>query len=214
MTGCMEIGAIGTTRRARIDRVFRMRGNAIRRGHHAETSTRQRPLAVNSLKLAGCYQSFAVPLRAFLARHTRSIHDAEDLAQEVFLRVWRTGVRSDIRHQRAFVYKAANNLLKDRNRRTYTRMMRNAIPAVDTELPDCADEPSGLLESAQMLAVFNTTLAGLRPSTRTAFLMYRVEVRSQAQIAAEMRISVSMVEKHINYAMTALRHAGIDPSDR
>jgi RNA polymerase sigma-70 factor (ECF subfamily) len=164
---------------------------------------------VNSLQLVSCYQSFAVPLRAFLARHTRSIHDAEDLAQEVFLRVWRTGVRSDIRHQRAFVYKAANNLLKDRSRRTYTRMMRNAVPAIDAELPDRTAEPSGLLESAQMLAVFNTTLAGLRPSTRMAFLMYRVEVRSQAHIAAEMGISVSMVEKHISCAMAALREAGI-----
>jgi RNA polymerase sigma-70 factor (ECF subfamily) len=169
---------------------------------------------VDSLQLASCYQSFAVPLRAFLARHTRSIHDAEDLAQEVFLRVWRAGVRSDIRHQRAFVYKAANNLLKDRSRRTYTRMMCNAVPAVDAELADCATEPSGLLESAQMLAAFNTTLAGLRPSTRMAFLMYRVEVRTQAQIAAEMGVSVSMVEKHISCAMRALREAGIDSSDR
>jgi RNA polymerase sigma-70 factor (ECF subfamily) len=169
---------------------------------------------VNSLQLVSCYRSFAVPLRAFLARHTRSIHDAEDLAQEVFLRVWRTGVRSDIRQQRAFVYKAANNLLKDRSRRTYTRMMRNAVPAVDAELPDRTAEPSGLLESAQTLAAFNTTLAGLRPSTRTAFLMYRVEVRSQAQIAAEMGISVSMVEKHVSCAMAALREAGIAGGER
>jgi RNA polymerase sigma factor (sigma-70 family) len=166
--------------------------------------------AIRPAQLVSCYQSFAAPLRAFLVRQTRSTHDAEDLAQEVFLRMWRMGAGSEVRHQRALVYKTANNLLKDRSRRFYTRMMHNAVPAVDVELVDCATEPSGLLESAQTLAAFNTTLAGMRPATRQAFLMYRVEVRSQSQIAAEMRISVSMVEKHISYAMAALREAGIE----
>jgi RNA polymerase sigma factor (sigma-70 family) len=165
-------------------------------------------------QLASCYRSFAVPLRAFLARRTRSIHDAEDLTQEVFLRLWRMSRQSEVRHQKAFVYKTAHNLLKDRSRRGYTRMMRNAVPVTDLELVDCAAEPSVMLESAQTLAMFNAILAGLRPNTRVAFLMHRVEVRPQAQIAAEMGISVSMVEKHISYAMAALREAGIESCER
>src|SRR5580698_3288572 len=85
-------------------------------------------------QLASCYQSFDAPLRAFLARETRSIQDAEDLAQEVFLRVWRMGGRGEIRHLKAFVFKTATNLLKDRSRRTYTRMMSRAVPAADLDL--------------------------------------------------------------------------------
>jgi len=159
--------------------------------------------------LASCYRSFAAPLRTFLERHTRSVHDAEDLAQEVFLRMCRMGAQAEVRHLRGFVYKTANNLLKDRNRRTYTRMMRNAVPAATVEWVDWENEPSGLLESAQTLAVFCVALDNLQPTTRTAFLMYRFEGCTQAEIAAAMGISASMVEKHISYAMTALRNAGI-----
>jgi RNA polymerase sigma factor (sigma-70 family) len=161
-------------------------------------------------RMTSCYRSFGVPLRAFLARHTRSIHDAEDLAQEVFLRMWRVGTHSEIHHLKALVFKTANNLLKDRSRRTYTRMMRNAVSTIDLELPDVTDEPSSLLESLQTLSVFTQTLADLRPSTRTAFLLYRFESYSHTQIAAQMAISVSMVEKHVSYAMAALRSAGIE----
>lgn len=163
-------------------------------------------------RMTTCYQSFGVPLRAFLTRHTRSIQDAEDLAQEVFLRMWRVGTHNEIHHLRGLVFKMANNLLKDRSRRTYTRMMRNAVSTLDLELPDVANEPSYLLESLQTLTVFSQTLAKLRPGTRTAFLLYRLESHSQAQIAAQMGISVSMVEKHISYAMAALRGAGIECS--
>lgn len=168
----------------------------------------------DTARMASCYQSFGAPLRAFLARHTRSIQDAEDLAQEVFLRLWRMDANSEIRHLKAFVFKTASNLLKDRSRRTYTRMMRNAVSASDLELPDCAAEPCGMLESLQTLSAFSQTLAELRPSTRTAFLLYRLEARSHAQIAVEMGISVSMVEKHVSYAMAALRRAGIEAGER
>lgn len=161
-------------------------------------------------RMNSCYRSFGGPLRAFLARHTRSIHDAEDLAQEVFLRLWRLGTHSEIRHQKALVFKTANNLLRDRSRRTHTRMMRNAVSALDLELPDLGTEPSCLLESSQTLGIFLSTLAELRPSTRTAFLLYRFEAYSHAQVAARMGVSVSMVEKHVSYAMTALRGAGIE----
>lgn len=56
--------------------------------------------------------------------------------------------------------------------------------------------------------------AGLRKRGRDAFLQYRLEARSHAEIAANMGVSVSMVEKHVSYAMTALRGAGVEYHDR
>jgi RNA polymerase sigma factor (sigma-70 family) len=156
-----------------------------------------------------CYRSFAAPLRAFLRRRTRSVHDAEDLTQEVFLRMCRMEGEGEIRHLKGLVYKMANNLLKDRSRRSYTRVMRNAVSADSLEFEDCASEPSGEIEVAQMIAALFTTLGNLRPTARTAFLMYRIEGCSQAEVAAALGISASMVEKHVSYTMTALREAGI-----
>jgi len=165
-------------------------------------------------QMAECYKCVDAPLRAYLARQTRSIHDAEDLAQEVFLRLWRVGGRSEIHSLKAFAFKTATNLLKDRSRRTYTRMLRNAVPVADVDLPDFGGEPSSVVESLQTLAVIAKVIAGLRQTTRDAFLQYRLEARSHAQIAANMGVSVSMVEKHVSCAMTALRDAGVEYQDR
>lgn len=160
--------------------------------------------------MANCYRSFGAPLRAFLTRHTRSVHDAEDLAQEVFLRLWRRGACDEIRSLKAFAFKTATNLLRDRGRRTYTRMMRNSTPAADMDWPDMGAEPCSVIESQETLIAFAQALARQRPTTQMAFLLYRLEGCSHAQIAARMGISVSMVEKHVSYCMSALRDAGFE----
>jgi len=165
-------------------------------------------------QLAESYACLHAPLCAFLASHTHSIHDAEDLAQEVFLRLWRMEDESQIRSLKAFAFKIASNLLKDRGRRTYTRMMRNSVPAGALELADSAGEPCGVVEGQQTLAAFEAAVDGMRPSSRQAFLLYRLEARSHGEIAQQMGISVSMVEKHVSTAMTALRTAGIECRDR
>lgn len=160
-------------------------------------------------QLAEVFNGLGAPLRAFLAQQTRSPDDAEDLVQEIFLRLWRMSGRSEIRSLKAFAFKMACNLVKDRSRRTYTRMMRNAVPVSEMQISDeCEGDPSGVVESLQTLAIMAQTLAQLRPSTREAFLLYRIEACSHAEIAARMGISVSMVEKHVSQAMAALRRAG------
>jgi RNA polymerase sigma-70 factor (ECF subfamily) len=169
---------------------------------------------VRSERVADMYQCLDAPLRAFLTQQTRSVHDAEDLTQEVFLRLWRMDARSEIRSLKAVAFKMAENLLKDRSRRTYTRMMRAAVSAADMQLSDIGGEPSSVVESLQTLAIVAEAIAQLRPSTREAFLLYRLEVCSHAQIAARMGISVSMVEKHVSVATAALRSAGVEYRDR
>ncbi len=165
--------------------------------------------AADSDEITHCYRNFEAPLRAFLTRQTRCASDAEDLAQETFLRLLRMDDRGEIRSIKAFLYKTATNLIRDRVRRTYTRMMRGAVSASEVELLDTATEPSKCVESMQTAALFAQTMASLRPNTRQAFLLCRLSDCSHAQIAQQMGVSVSMVEKHVSAAMTALRVAGI-----
>jgi len=164
--------------------------------------------------ISHCYRDFDAPLRAFLARRTRSAAEAEDLAQETFLRLLRMDDRNGIRSIKSFLFKTATNLARDRVRRSHTRMMRGAVPANEVDLPDSGSEPSKNLESMQAAAVFTQVLNELRPSTRQAFLLYRLEACSQAEIARQMGISVSMVEKHVSMAMAALQRAGIGTGAR
>lgn len=160
-------------------------------------------------EIAAWYRSFDRPLGAFLLRATRSQADAEDLKQEAFLRLWHAHSHSHIDNPRAFLFTTAANLVKDRSRRAYTRMARTAVCVKDIDIPDFASEPSRIAESGQVFAQIVQTLAGLHPNTQKAFLLDRVQLHSQAEIAAQMCITVSMVEKHIRNAMTALERDGI-----
>jgi RNA polymerase sigma factor (sigma-70 family) len=161
--------------------------------------------------MSDVFQGLDAPLRAFLTQQTRSLDDAEDLAQEIFLRLWRMGERSEIRCVKSFAFKMACNLVKDRSRRVYTRMMRQSVPAGEVQISDMGEgEPSSVVHFQQLLAIVANTLAKLRPATREAFLLYRVEAWSHAQIAQHMGISVSMVEKHVSQANAALRNAGVE----
>jgi len=170
---------------------------------------------VASQQMVDVFQGLDAPLRAFLAQQTRSLDDAEDLVQEIFLRLWRMGARGEIRSLKAFAFKMACNLLKDRSRRTYMRILRQAVPAGEVQLSDKGEgEPSGVVQSLQMLGIVAETLAKLRPSTRDAFLLYRIESWSHARIATHMGVSVSMVEKHVGRATAALRNAGVEYSER
>lgn len=166
---------------------------------------------VASQQMIDVFQGLDAPLRAFLAQQTRSLDDAEDLVQEIFLRLWRMGERSEIRSLESFAFKMACNLVKDHSRRTYTRMMRQAVSVSEVQLSDMGEsEPSNAVQSQQMLGIVAATMTKLRPSTREAFLLHRMEAWSQARIAAQMGISVSMVEKHVSQATAALRNAGVE----
>jgi RNA polymerase sigma factor (sigma-70 family) len=161
------------------------------------------------MELARCYQDLNASLHEYLVRNTRSQHDAEDLAQEVYLRLARMRCLAAIDDQRAFVFRAAKNLLRDRFRRAQTRSKRDEPESVALNLSDLSSEPSLVFESLEMLEQLEQVLDSLKATTRRAFLRHRVEQCAHVEIAAEMGVSISMVEKHVKTATAALRAAGI-----
>jgi RNA polymerase sigma factor (sigma-70 family) len=160
---------------------------------------------MESNEVVAAYRRHHPALHAFLLRGSRASHEADDLAQEVYLRLARMKSCAPIRNPKAFLFKTAVNLLRDRSRRSYTRMIAKSVSIHDLDLVDACAEPSRILESWQRLSAAAVAVAGLKPATRRAFLLSRLEAKSYAQIAAEMDISTSMVEKHLSAAIAALR---------
>ena len=158
-----------------------------------------------AVPLCARFATLESELRGYLLRRTGCPADTQDLMQDVFLRLWRHPPGTEIRSFRALAFKIAQNLLNDRTRRFRTRMAAAVLALCETELADSANEPDRNLEAQQTLAALFATLGQMRVETRRAFWLHRIESWSHAQIAAEMGISVSMVEKHVGYAMSALR---------
>lgn len=151
---------------------------------------------------------FHGPLRRFFASYRLTPADVDDLTQEVFMRLAGPGLPTDLRRPDAFVFTLARNLVRDRARRSHTRCSATSIPFDDVDLACGLPTPEEALEQQERLQHVARAIDSLSPRTRQAFLLQRVHGCSYAEIAAEMNVSVSMIEKHVMAAIAALR--GLD----
>jgi RNA polymerase sigma factor (sigma-70 family) len=155
--------------------------------------------------LGDLHNRYCAPLKRYFQNYRLSLADAEDLAQEVFVRLASLESCMMLRRPEAFIFTLARNLVRDRARRLHIRAAARSIGLHGLELCCARPTPEERLELEQELAHAERVLAALKPSARAAFVMHRVHGESYAAIASQMKVSVSMVEKHIMSATSLLR---------
>ena len=139
--------------------------------------------------------------------------DADDLAQECYLRLQRCEHLLVLRDPKAFLFRVAVNLLTDRARQQARRQRDLQRLGVTVHFEDAADVPCGAaalddaLAAEQALGSITTAIERLPAKCRRALLMQRIEGLSHEEIAATLCVSKSMVEKYIAKAVGALRAA-------
>jgi RNA polymerase sigma factor (sigma-70 family) len=147
------------------------------------------------------------PLLAYFARRTRTREDAEDLTQEVFVRLSRQEDLGVIANLESFVFSIAANLLTDFYRRTPRRAVERSIDVADLEIAASEPDASRVVEDRQNLDVLMRAIKALPERRRAVFVMHRFEGMSHPAIASSLGISVSGVEKHIAAAIVQLAAA-------
>jgi len=132
-----------------------------------------------------------------VTKATRNSAQAEDYLHSAFLRLEEYRRANTVENPAGFLVRAAVNIAADEARRPANRT-RDARP-VD-ELLDIADaEPLAdeVFAARKRLERVQAGLAQLSPRTREIFLMHRVEGLKYREIAAELGVTVSAVEKHV-----------------
>lgn len=148
------------------------------------------------------YEEHHAWLVRWLARRTNRLDNAQDLAQDTFLRVlMRPYVLDNLGHPRAWLAKVANNLIVDQARRQllekhYLELMAD-LP--EQEVPSVEEQ----LQLLELLDRIDRMLDGLRPLEKTTFLMSRLDGLTYKEIAEQLGISLSSVEKYMAKAMLA-----------
>jgi RNA polymerase sigma-70 factor (ECF subfamily) len=132
---------------------------------------------------------------------------AEDLLHDLWFRALRTS-SDPIADPLAYLFRTADNLVVDRHRRLASRARREGAwlkTASGTSAP-VADAVSGedVVLARDELRAVEATLASLGERTQLIFRRFRVDGLSQRQVADEMGISLSAVEKHLQRAYRAL----------
>ena len=148
-------------------------------------------------RAAGLFERHHLAVYRFLRRATGDGPAAEDLTQEVFLRIVRGLDRYEDRlRERAWVFRIARNVLVDRHRRA----MRT-----DRDLP-LAAVPDPASDGRQTEAIaLQEALAGLREEEREAFLLREVAGLGYEEIGAVVDATSDAVRMRIYRARAGLR---------
>jgi RNA polymerase sigma-70 factor (ECF subfamily) len=150
-------------------------------------------------------QRFRPALMAFFLRRIRNHSEAEDLTQEVLLRIAQRGEAIDASRPDAYVFQVAANLLRDRGRRHKVRAAYAAGLGASEGARIEERDPDRVLQAKQSLATVLSALRQLPERTRTIFILFRLEGMKQREIADLLGLSVRTVEQHVIRASVHLR---------
>lgn len=131
---------------------------------------------------------------------------AEELTQDVFIRISGSAALERIEHPRSFLLKIGTNLALDHlreRRRCPESESDEVLLNIGDERPDL---PTALHRQRQVERLQQAIVA-LPPRAREALTLHKLQGLKLREVADELGISQTMVEKHIKNALLKCRAA-------
>ena len=146
-------------------------------------------------------------IRLGIARAVSKIvppHEVEDIVQETYVRLCQVGAPEQIRHPKSFLYKTARNLALDSLKRAENRVTEQWNEDVESSGAIAgmeADETFEQAASSEEFGHFCEAVRQLPVQARRVFVLKKVYGYSQREIASELGLAESTVEKHVALAV-------------
>ena len=148
-------------------------------------------------------------LVGFLAARLQNEHEAQEVAQEAYVKLLQLERTGAVSFLRAYLFRVAENLAVDRLRHRGCQVRHEQIESLE----ECLDHSPLENEAAarQELDVLQQALGELPSNCARAFRMHRLEERPQAEVATVLGVTERMVRKYITQALiyTRLRLDGL-----
>lgn len=148
------------------------------------------------------YTKYFTPLCRFIYLYVRDEMEAEELATEVFLRVWEKREELDFSLSlKAYLFEAARNKAVN-----FIRDQKEKIP-LDflEETPDGGTSLEEELELKELRKLIEEAVCRLPERCQTIFRKSREESKSHREIAEELNISTKTIEAQITIALKHIR---------
>ena len=156
-------------------------------------------------------------IAALFTRHRRSllwylmrlIHnrdDAEDIAQEAFVRL--LGVphlETDASRARNYLFATATNLARDNYRRRTARAESAHVPFDDLQLEAADPKPERLIDAERGCGIVAGALHDLPARSRQAFVLYVHEQMTYESIALRLGVSKKTIERDVGLTVALCR---------
>ena len=148
------------------------------------------------------FTAHAKDLFNFLHFKYQDEDEAKDIVQEVFGKLWDNCQKVTPEKARAFLFVAANNLMKNVLSKKNTAQKHQ--PYLMTS-ESSVENPQNLMEGTEFKTKLDQALKALPEEQRITLLLKRIEGKKQKEIAEMLGISEKTVEKRLYKAMTTLR---------
>ncbi len=150
------------------------------------------------------FQDWESSLKRFIGRFLHRPEDIEDMVQETFLRAYRATRERRLDSPKAYLFKVARNVAF----RELAKKSRHIRDTLDESRIDDFQTGSTLEEeiaAQQKIRLYLDAIAELPPQCRRVFLMRKYQGLSHKEIARNLGISTSAVEKHIAFGAQRCR---------
>lgn len=153
-------------------------------------------------ELQNVYFSARDELESMLRRRVRDKDLAADLTQETFLKIDQiTAPLPDADQARMYLFRIAKNLATDHQRKEARRS--DILVGSKVVFEEHQPTPEQETLAKDQLEMIDKALADLPRHCRSVLIMSRLQGMTHSQIAEELNVSKSLVEK---YAVKALLH--------
>jgi RNA polymerase sigma-70 factor (ECF subfamily) len=150
---------------------------------------------------SGIFDSHYEHVRNYLYYMSGDMEAAEDISQDVFLKLWEHRSKVNDITVKPLLFKIAKNLfLNSKKRQTLDlKFINTRTNSIEHE------SPQYILEVEEFDKSLQKAINKLPEQCRTFFLMNRIDDLKYQEIAANFGISVKAVEKQISKALKLLR---------
>jgi RNA polymerase sigma-70 factor (ECF subfamily) len=156
------------------------------------------------------FHAYQQPITTFLSHLTGNTEQAEDMAQDTFLRAYHALLRGEhVKHPKAWLYCIATNVAKDQWRRA--RLLR-WLPLADDAPEPGLRVPDHAASAAEQLAV-QSALTQLQPNYRVPLVLHLCEGLSITEISEVLGIKQGAVKMRLSRAREQFRQAFQQVSD-
>lgn len=158
------------------------------------------------------FERYRGGLQRYLMRRLNNVDDAQDLAQEVYLRLLRVEKEELVLYPQAYMYRIASNVV-------YEFRLRDSREkewlVINSEVADVASAEVSTGENDEQARALHSQreaqrlLSSLSATEKAIVVMQKQQGMSYAEIAEALGLSIHTVKKYLFRALLQLRkHAG------
>lgn len=151
------------------------------------------------------FEVYSARLYSFALKYLKNEPDAEELVQEVFIKVWenRKSLRSELSFRSYLFTISLNHIRKHFNKKAiFLRYLENFH---NDHSQQSQDQHMGSEDYETVMQRIQQIIEEMPPRRREIFIKSKMDGKSSKEIASELGISSGTVDNHISEAIHQLR---------